>query len=413
LTGVALVVHRATNHIGGNCIEIVAGSGARLILDVGRPLDALPNAIGLLPSTLDLMAPADVLISHSHQDHWGLLSEVPSAWVIHCGKATAKLIAITAEISQRQSDHTFSAWTSGASFRVGPFLVTPYLTDHSAFDAYMLLIEVEGRKLLYSGDFRRHGRKGGLVDRLMASPPYKVDVLLMEGTNLGSNKSTISEDDLENDFVRLFEQTSGRVFAAWSAQNIDRTVTIYRAAKRAGRTMVVDLYTADVLETLKDYGQIPAPGWDNLKVLITRSFARLYRMKGRGEFVDRMAKHGIAARALTQSPAQWTCMVRPSLIRDMTSAGVVPSADDAWCWSMWKGYLGDEDGRRVEDWFGVGGARAVHLHTSGHASPADLRRFAAAIDPAVMVPIHGNTWDANADGFPPIRRLKDGEVMEV
>ena len=36
-------------------------------------------------------------------------------------------------------------WKSGAAFEIGPFVVTPLLIDHSAFDAYMLLIEVQGK----------------------------------------------------------------------------------------------------------------------------------------------------------------------------------------------------------------------------------------------------------------------------
>ncbi len=73
----------------------------------------------------------------------------------------------------------FLTWKAGIAFDVGPFHITPILTDHSAFDAAMLLIEGDGRRLLYSGDFRRHGRKGGLLDRLMASPPAKVDLLIL------------------------------------------------------------------------------------------------------------------------------------------------------------------------------------------------------------------------------------------
>jgi ribonuclease J len=42
---VSLTVHLATNQIGGNCIEIAA-SGGRIILDVGRPLDAPDDAVG-------------------------------------------------------------------------------------------------------------------------------------------------------------------------------------------------------------------------------------------------------------------------------------------------------------------------------------------------------------------------------
>jgi ribonuclease J len=42
-----------------------------------------------------------------------------------------------------------------------------------------------------------------------------------------------------------------------------------------------------------------------------------------------------------------------------------------------------------------------------------LRAFAKAIDPKVFVPIHGVSWDDGHAGFPPIRRLGDGEVMTL
>lgn len=43
---VTLTVHIATQTIGGNCIEIATSAGNRLILDMGRPLDAPRDAIG-------------------------------------------------------------------------------------------------------------------------------------------------------------------------------------------------------------------------------------------------------------------------------------------------------------------------------------------------------------------------------
>ena len=39
----------------------------------------------------------------------------------------------------------------------GPFVVTPLLVDHSAFDAHPLLVEAGGRRLLYSGDAQTAG----------------------------------------------------------------------------------------------------------------------------------------------------------------------------------------------------------------------------------------------------------------
>jgi ribonuclease J len=256
-----LTVHRGTQQIGGSCIEIAHPDGDRLILDAGRPLDAPEGATGLLPASLDRNRPATVLISHPHQDHWGLVEELPPAWPIWTGSGSAKLIAITGDITRRPLARTFETWNSRSGpFAIGPFTVTPLLTDHSAFDAYMLLVEGGGKRLLYTGDFRRHGRKSALVDRIMAKPPADIDVLLTEGTNLGSDKPVKTENEIEQDFVALFERTKGRVFVSWSGQNIDLTVTLYRAAKRTGRTLVIDLYTADVLDRISGRDRPAARG---------------------------------------------------------------------------------------------------------------------------------------------------------
>lgn len=175
----------------------------------------------------------------------------------------------------------------------------------------------------------------------------------------------------------------------------------------------MDLYTAEVLETLSQHGKIPQPGWPQLKVVITKNFARMYRSTGRGEFVDRMAKHGVAARKLAETPRRWVTMIRSSLIADYERAEITPCPEDAWAWSMWRGYLGRDDGAKIHAWFDAGGVRSKHAHTSGHASPTMLREFAAAMDAKTMVPIHGVAWDHDVLGFPHISRLADGQPLTV
>ena len=56
-------------------------------------------------------------------------------------------------------DRVLIHWQSGKPVTLGPFTITPLLVDHSAYDAYALLIEADGQRLFYSGDFRGHGRK--------------------------------------------------------------------------------------------------------------------------------------------------------------------------------------------------------------------------------------------------------------
>ena len=76
-----------------------------------------------------------------------------------------------------------------------------------------------------------------------------------------------------------------------------------------------------------------------------------------------MAEHGISAAKLAEMPEKWVVMTRPSLMRDYAPKNVVPNQDDAWCWSMWRGYLKNEDGARVQKWFEDGGARALCIST--------------------------------------------------
>jgi ribonuclease J len=94
--------------------------------------------------------------------------------------------------------------------------------------------------------------------------------MLMEGSSLGRLANDLrfpSEDELEQVFVDRFSQTGGIALVACSAQNIDRVVTIYRAAKRSGRTLLVDAYAAEVLAAT-GHATIPKPerGWSNIAV---------------------------------------------------------------------------------------------------------------------------------------------------
>ena len=74
---------------------------------------------------------------------------------------------------------------------------------------------------------------------------------------------------MEGIFVDRFKATEGMALVACSAQNIDRVVTIYRAAKKTGRTLIIDAYAAEVLKAT-GHDSIPKPDkdWENIAVYI-------------------------------------------------------------------------------------------------------------------------------------------------
>src|SRR4051794_7359507 len=182
-------VHRGTQQIGGSCIELEA-DGARILLDVGLPLDAdgvseelLPDVSGLQTDDPTLRA---IVISHGHGDHWGLLPLCKPKVPLAMGAATARIMSAAAPFVPNSfvPEVTFEL-TDRKALQIGPFAITPYLVDHSAYDAYALLIEAGDKRLFYSGDIRSHGRKGALFERLINNPPGEVDTMLMEGSSLG------------------------------------------------------------------------------------------------------------------------------------------------------------------------------------------------------------------------------------
>jgi ribonuclease J len=125
----------------------------------------------------------------------------------------------------------------------GPFVVAPLLVDQRAFDAYALLVEAGGRRLRYSGHAQTAGLGGGSsTSRLGVCAPRSLrahDSAVRRSTTRPSRESSET-------FRKLCRETTGMMRACYSCQHIDRLVTLCRAAKRAGRVLILDLYTAVV-----------------------------------------------------------------------------------------------------------------------------------------------------------------------
>lgn len=409
-------IHRGAHEIGGNCIE-VAHDGDRIVLDLGRPLSAgwdedvpLP-AIGGLAEVDPRMH--GVVLSHPHLDHYGLAGQLAAGVPIYLGEEAARVLEAASFFSPVSgcpplAGHLYHR----VPLELGPFTVTPYLADHSAFDAYSLLVEAGGRRLFYTGDLRAHGRKAKLFDALVARPPA-ADVLLMEGTNVragGGDAAVGSEASVEADLVSTFAATPGLVATFSSAQNIDRLVTVYRAARRAGRTLVVDLYTASVARAT-GRSSIPQPGFDGYAVYVP--FRQRLRVLQSEEF-ERVAEIASIRRYpedLATDRGQVAYLGTSSTLPELIEAGALH--DGAVVWSLWHGYLAQPAGQRLQSDLADAGVPLVEQHTSGHAAVGDLRRLVDAFAPARVVPIHSEATDRFADHFPRVEPHADGTWWKV
>ena len=417
-----ICIHQAADKIGGNCVEIAANDGRRLFVDAGRPLELKLGQRASVPASLDLESPIEGLVlSHSHADHSGLLGELPGDWPLFCGEDTAVMLRFSQEFQKNKRPlRTWERRNKPALIEAGPFRIKAFNIDHSAFDAYALLIEVDGRRIFYSGDFRGHGRKAALTDKLLKEPPADIDVMIMEGTNLRpageDSEPPRTEDDLQKDFEVIFRETKGRVFVSWSAGNIDRMVTLVKAGLKTGRRLAIDLYAALIWEEMGRFARLPAlePKTD-IRVATTAKLNNWLMKLG----FDNPARHfieskvAIPARALEENPAKWVVMVRNGLAKSGYAGKIFPTAEDAWVWSQWKGYLEDEDQTGDLKKFLAPCGEPRFIHSGGHATPELLRALAQAVKPRRLLPIHGQAWREHQTEFENLQILENGQWLEI
>jgi ribonuclease J len=414
-----LCIHRGTREIGGTCVELES-SGQRILLDLGLPLNAkdvastpLPAVAGLMKADPSLLA---IILSHGHRDHWGLLPKARPDIPIVMGRDVERIMRAAADFVPDSIAPKASAYLKNRKrLTLGPFSITPHLVDHSGFDAYALEVEADGRRLFYSGDLRAHGNKGKLFEAMLKRPPKNIGVMLMEGTSLGrldDDKQFPTEKDLERRFIESFKATPGMVLVACSAQNIDRVVTIYRAAKQSGRTLIVDAYAAEVLKaTGSEHIPKPVRGWDNIAVYIPLSQRIQLKKKGIAQLVDSYRGFRLWPEQLAEHAPRSVMLFRPWMVRDLDRAKAMTGARVIW--SQWEGYLKEGPGAELREDCKRRNIPFEVIHTSGHASPVDLKRLAAAIAPKRLIPIHTFERERYPKLFDNVLLTNDGEWIDV
>jgi len=411
-------IHRGSKQIGGSCVEVESG-GQRLIIDVGLPLDAESNDASYLPNVRGLNGDdpslLGILVSHPHLDHFGLLAHVSPNIPVGMGTAARNIVTAAAPFLPVSWTAPTLGWNfaSGVSVDIAPFRVTPFLVDHSAYDAYAFLIEADGRRLFYSGDFRAHGRKAPLFERFIEHSPGAVDTLLIEGSSLGRMEDDghfPSESEIEADLVRLFKATEGMILVHASVQNIDRVVSIFRACKRSDRILIIDLYAAAILEATGNM-HLPQSYWPEVALFIPH--AQRIRIKKNAQFdlLKRHSSHRIFVEDLQKLAQRSVLLFRPVHCSDLDKADCLAGA--SYIYSLWEGYWQEGSYDRLRSWLERHGILKHSIHTSGHASPADLKRFAFALSPGKVVPIHTFMPERYPKLFEHVEFHNDGEWWEV
>jgi ribonuclease J len=339
-----------------------------------------------------------VFVSHAHFDHAGYLEYLDPEIPVYVGEGTRTILEAieTSSTMAKYGEHPWSTFPPGKPIRVGRIEVVPLPVDHSVPHAFGFLVRTSEGTLVYTGDFRQHGPRADLTRAFLeAAHEEAPEALLIEGTRAGPDpRRNFSEAGVRSGVEKLLAGTEGLALVACYPRDLDRIGTLYGAAVKAGRDLVVPFRTAHLLATLeKDRSlKVPVPGAaPNLKVY-RRPKKRYYTWEQRflgdavdAEWVRRHGKDALLLLDMNQFPE--LIDIRPEegtpFVRSMSEP------------------FSEEDGNEavLRNWLDHFGLRLHQFHASGHCSGPELDAFARGVGPKAIYPIHTEhpeAFDASA-----------------
>ena len=362
-----IIIHRGTHQIGGSAIEISTAS-TRIILDVGNELSLdekyIPINLDVDGVTKGIPDCDGIVISHYHMDHLGQLIAALPEIPLYMGMLSKEVAMISAEYQDKDlylrllGANTFRG---GEAFTIGDIRIRPLVIDHSAADSYMFVIEAEGKRVLYTGDFRMHGLRHHVLDKLVNTYIGEVDILITEGTSLSRDADDCISEAAVLDDISSYIQDGKYVFAICSSTNIDRIMGIWQNMPR-DKVLICDAYQKRILDTVINnvyYESSLYRRQDRPLVLDIGKYPKYYMDNG---FVS-----------LARATENYISHIQE-----------FPKDEVRIIYSMWTGYI--EENLALKTLLET--YPTYICHASGHVSKDDLTKFIELVNPDAIIPVH-------------------------
>lgn len=362
-----IIIHRGTHQIGGSAIEISTAS-TRIMLDFGNELSLdekyTPINLDIDGVTKGLSDCDGIVISHYHMDHLGQLTSALPEIPLYMGELSKEIAIISTEYQDKDlylrllGANTFRG---GEAFTIGNIHIRPLVIDHSAADSYMFVIEAEGKRVLYTGDFQMHGLRHHILEKLVNTYIGEVDVLITEGTSLSRDgDECISEAAVLED-ISSYIQDGKYVFVMCSSTNIDRIMGIWQNMP-TDKVLICDAYQKKILDTVIN------------NVYYESSLYRRHDsplVLNKGPYPKYYMDHGFVS--LVRGTEYFISHIKE-----------FPKDDVRIIYSMWTGYI--EENLLLKNLLNT--YPFYICHASGHVSKDDLVQLIELVDPDIVIPVH-------------------------
>ncbi|MEM4298139.1 MAG: MBL fold metallo-hydrolase [Nitrososphaerota archaeon] len=420
---VSITPYGGVGEVGGNKL-LLEDRGVRIWMDFGEPFDygsmyfigwLQPRKIagckdhfefGLLPRLKglyreDLLRGTDleytsprfhaVFLSHAHFDHMAHIAFIDEKIPVYLGEATKTII----EAHETTSDldygpHEYITFRTGKRIKVDHVLVEPVHVDHSIPAAYGLILYTSKGAVVYTGDIRIHGPMARMtLDFLKRARSADPVCIICEGTRVtpSERRKYYSEKEVLDGVSNVCKR-SGLVIATSYSRDVDRLKTFYEAARRSGRTFVVQTRTAYLLSQLQRHMKVPElTKGGEIKIYFKRKKSGSYDDKDYYEWERPFLDYMIKAEEIQKN--QDKILLHLSFYDFAELIDIKPRRGSSFIHSMSEPYTEEDVEYEVMmNWLKHFGLRFYQLHASGHASQEDIKKILKSIGAKKTIPIH-------------------------
>ncbi len=295
------------------------------------------------------------------------------------------------------------------TFEIGDFSIKSAPVDHSLPGASSYIVENGNDSIVYTGDFRFHGRKPKHTKKFVAEArKTNPTVMISEGTRI-EEENNITEEYVEEKATNVISDFNGLVIVNYPIRDLDRLLTFYKVADDTDRTLVVNLKQAYMLSLFHkhDYPKIddvavyvPRKGWGLLE---DESFAcfegegwvpsskidpyhvKTDYYKWERDFLD--WDNTITYKDLREEPKQYIFRCDFFELKELID---IKPENGIYIRSVTEPF--DEemalDYKKVENWLRHFNLSMYKMHASGHASGPEILNMIREIEPEKVYPVH-------------------------
>jgi ribonuclease J len=304
----------------------------------------------------------------------------------------------------------------GKTYRVGPFEVEPVRVSHSIVEATALAIKTAAGTVVHTGDFKFDPTPpdGEPTDekRLEEIGDAGVELLLSDSTNVGtpsgSSSGAHSEATVAEVLEQLIRRAPRRVLIGLFSSNVQRLISLGAIAERTGRRIVLlGRSLRGHVETAQDLGHLR---WESS---LRATDAELATLDPAEVMVLAGGTQAEAGSALTRiagsSHPAFSLQTGDSVI---LSCRIIPG-NERRVSRMYNQLL-----RQEIDLFTR--TNEPNVHTSGHASRAELCHMMELTRPRCFIPLHGTRQHleqhaklAKSQGVAECAVIENGQVLRL